>query len=178
MTYTFTGNYKARFNEEVTKLIENNDAGRFVDRTDKMAEVQRLIDAYISQISEVPEMSELERLTDAILSEELKSMDTWKAKNKEYPFFSERQLERRQAEEVSFKRAEEIGANGKSYAPPSRRKRSAYENGYVDRQAKIRNNERRKQYRMDTAPGPVEVCQWSPEETSTYLEEAYGYRHV
>lgn len=178
MTYTFGDNYKSQFSAEVTKLIEKNNAGGFADRVDKMVEVQRLTDAYIDQTGETPEASELERLTDAILSEELKSMYRAKAYATEYPFLSERQMMTRISGEASFKLAEETGTDWRSYAPPKRRERSPYENRYVDIHAKIRNIERKRKYRIDTAPGPVETYKRSPEEVSAYLEETYGYRRI
>lgn len=173
MTYTFTGNY-TEFNAEVTKLIEKNNAGEFASRSDKIAEVKRLIDAYITQTGKSPESNEVERLTDAILSEELKSMDTWKARNEEYPFFSERQLERRQNGEAPIKAVHYYGSDERDYRVPTKRNRTWYENSYVDKTAKIRNDERRRQYRVDTSPGPVVTYMMPTEEIMVYLTEKYG----
>lgn len=174
MTYSFAGNYKARFNEEVTKLIEINNMSGFANRTEKMAEIQQLIDAYVVQTGEIPESSELERLTDAILSDELKSTYRAKATAAEYPFLSDRQLLTRNNSETPISAAHYHGSNGSDYRIPTKRKRSWYENSRIDKKAKIRNDERRKQYRMDTTPGPVVTYTMSPEDVTAYLTEKYG----
>jgi hypothetical protein len=172
MTYKFTGDYKVQFSAEVTKLIEKNNACGFADRADKMAEVQRLTDAYIDQTGETPEASELERLTDAILSEELKSEDLHKRNNTEYPFMSERQMARRKAHEAP----EVESPHNKPVS--GRRKRTKYENNHMDKGVRTRNAERKRQYRKDTAPGPVITYTLPPEDINAYLKETYGYRNI
>jgi hypothetical protein len=174
MTYIFAGDYKAQFSAEVTKLIAKNNADGFTSRTDKMSEVQRLTDAYIAQTGEPPESSELERLTDAILSEELKSTYRAKATASAYPFLSDRQLLTRNNNETPISAAHYHGSDGGNYRIPTKRKRSWYENSRIDKKAKIRNDERRKQYRMDTAPGLVVTYTMSPEDVAAYLTEKYG----
>lgn len=150
MTYNFTGDYKAKFNEEVTNIIRM----KIADRTERMVAIERLTDAYGMQTGEKPDAAQLERLTNEILREELTS--TYRDKAKEpYSFLSERQLTTRHNGEISIKAAEEVGLDGRNHKAPKRRKRNTYENTVIDRKAKIRNKERKEQYKRDTAPGPV-----------------------
>jgi hypothetical protein len=97
----------------------------------------------------------LERMSDLALCEELTDNDRMKVRNNEYPFFSETQLARRQegvharsgtSGEVPLSAAESIGTDGKSYAVPTRRERNSRENRFVDKEAKIRNKERKHNY--------------------------------
>lgn len=144
--------YKTQFNEEVTKLIDAN----IEDRTERMAAVQALTDRYTQEHGTPPDPTQLEHLTDYILREELTDSRPDKVALEEYPIMSERQFERRRAQEIPLKAAEEYGADGRNYRVPKRRKRSVRELLFVDQHAKIRNKERADRYRRDTAPGKVD----------------------
>jgi hypothetical protein len=143
--------YKAEFILAVNELI----AEKIADRQERMRRIDSLINAYVEGTGETPNGKQLERLTDYILMEELTDTDRLKSRNTEYPFFSERQLERREGGEAPFKMAEEVGTDGRNYKTPTRRKRAPHENNFVDATAKIRNDERRRQYRKDTAIGEL-----------------------
>lgn len=142
---------KHAFSEAVDDLIAQN----IEDRTERIAAVHALTEAYTDSTGVRPDGVQLERLADYILREELTDPDPYKVANSEYPFLSERQLELRRKREVPLKVAEETGTDGKNYVRPRRRKRSRYENWYVDYAVKLRNKERAAQYKRDTAPGPV-----------------------
>lgn len=145
--------YKTAFTVAVNDLIKE----KIADRYERMARIDELINEYVSGTGETPNQKQLERLTDYILMEELTDTDRMKSRNTEYPFFSERQLERREGGEVSDKMAEEVGTDGRNYKLPTRRKRAPHENNFMDATAKIRNKERKEQYRKDTAPGKVTI---------------------
>lgn len=143
--------FKTQFYEDVTAIISADIS----DRTERMAAVQTLTDRYMTAHGKAPDEAQLERLANYILREELTDTRPDKVTLEEYPIMSERQLERRRAQEVPLKVAEEYGADGRNYRVPKRRKRSTREMIFVDRHAKIRNKERAAAYRRDTAPGPV-----------------------
>lgn len=142
--------YKVEFHDAVSDLIAQDIA----DRTERMAAVNALTDAYFDSVDKQPDAAELERLTDYILREELTDTNRMKSRDAEYPFLSEHQFERRRANEVPLKIAEECGTDGRNYRLPTRRKRSKQENLLFDKNAKIRNKARAARYKRDTADGP------------------------
>ncbi|WP_270574507.1 hypothetical protein, partial [Bacillus glycinifermentans] len=88
----------------------------------------------------------LERMANLIIYEELSDPHPDKMTREEYPIMSETQREERIKSEASEKLAEEYGADGRNYKVPTRRKRSSYEEKFVDRAARARNKERRNRY--------------------------------
>lgn len=167
MTQTFEG--------KVTQLIaENKGYPPGIERTERIRKINEMIDEYMTQYGESPDSSLLETLANEILAEELRSPDPDKVTNNEYPFLSEWQFEVRHGKEVSDAINAVRGTDGKDYRIPTRRKRNAYENNRIDRRAKIRNQERRTQYKRDTSPGPVIKYTMQPEEIAVYLSEKYG----
>lgn len=143
--------YKAEFITQVDELI----AANIEDRSERMAAVQALIDRYIEAHGAAPDAAQIERLTDYILREELTDPDSYKVQHSEYPFMSERQLGRRHDREVSLWVAEALGTDGVDHRPKKKRMRSKYENAWMDRGIRVKNAERKAQYKRDTAPGPV-----------------------
>lgn len=137
----------------MTDLIRQNIA----DRTERMAAVHALTDAYLDSCSDTAPAAQLERLSNYILREELTDMDLYKVQHNEYPFLSEHQFNVRRNSEVGMKVAEEHGTDGRNYAQPKRRTRTRHENNFVDMRAKSRNKERAAQYRKDTAAGAVKT---------------------
>jgi len=113
-------------------------------------EIKSLTDAYVEAVGERPEPKQLERLADLLLYEELHDTHPDKMTLEEYPIMSETQLSRRHSGEVSMKVAEEYGVDRRNYKPPVRRKRTRKETWQIDRDAKARNEERRKVYREFT----------------------------
>lgn len=143
--------YKAEFHDAVTDLIAENIA----DRGERMAAVHALTEAYIDSVGVAPDPAELERLTDYILREELTNKRKNKTQDEEYPFLSERQLDRRRDHEVSLWVAEAVGADGVDHRPKKRRMRSKYEHAWMDRGIRTKNAARKAKYRRYTMPGPV-----------------------
>lgn len=144
-------NDRIAFNEAVTELIAEN----ITDRSERIKAVEALTDAYVDSTGEAPEPLQLERLTDYLLLEELNNNYSDKVTQTEYPFFSERQLDRRHKKETTVKAAEYIGMDGRNHKAGKRRKRNKWETSFIDKNAKIRNAERKVQYRKDTAHGQV-----------------------
>jgi hypothetical protein len=178
-TKHFRGNpeYKSAFSAAVTEFIANmispelrqlyekkremeraNDADGLArvnaeimrHRTERSRAIEALIDEYIASTGERPDAAELERLANAVLHEELTDDDEHKMSREEYPIMSERQHERRVVREPMTDTPENL-----QQRRATRRKRTVYEMLYVDRNAKIRNRERRKAYREFTKVQPV-----------------------
>lgn len=170
---------KQRKSDEYIRYAYEGHGYDVADRTQRMALVERVADEYVKAHAEVNQAALerwaerggkgqrpspipldaalLERLADAVLDEELTDPNPYKVAHNEYPFMSDWQLELRRDRETGLKAAEETGTDGRNYAAPKRRRRTGYENNFVDRNAKIRNAERAAQYKRDTAAGPVTV---------------------
>ncbi|MCD9024337.1 hypothetical protein [Cohnella silvisoli] len=147
------------------------------DRTKRMVLIERIADDYVRAHADVNQAAIdtwvergckgerpaslpldgalLDRLTDAVLNEEITDPNPYKVSHEDYPFFSDRQLDLRRDRETSLKAAEETGTDGRDYRIPKRRKRTGYENRFVDANAKIRNTERAARYKRDIAPGRI-----------------------
>jgi hypothetical protein len=124
-------------------------------RTERSRAVETLIDEYIASTGERPDPAELERLTNAMLHEELTDRHPDKVTREEYPIMSEQQLARRQNASAPLHAAHYEATDGRNYRVPTRRKRSTHENMFVDKVAKIRNKERKRQYAKDTRASEV-----------------------
>jgi hypothetical protein len=164
----FSGDYKTKFNDAVTELV----ATKIPDRSERMAAIDALINEYMRDTGEVPVQQQLERLTNAILMEELTDMHPDKVTNNEYPFLSEWQFELRRDSEYSLKLAEETDTDGRDHKVGKRRFRTSKENALVDKYARSRNEERRKQYRKDT--DTVTYPTYKMADVDAYLIDKYG----
>lgn len=89
---------------------------------------------------------ERDAISDYVLREELADNHPDKITREEYPFMSTSQLNRRRMRETSVKAAMYYDTDRIDRRPPRRRKRSKYENIYVDQYAKSRNLRRRRAY--------------------------------
>lgn len=177
--------YKTEFKMAVNELI----AQGITDRVERMKVVEALINEYVTGIGTIPEDKPLEWLTDYILREELtENGGGHKVTNTEYPFLSATQLERRQFGarggessnmngETSLAVASNVATDGTDYQYPSKRRRTSDENEFIDKHAKIRNDERRKQYRKDTAPGEIVKYHVDPEALDRHLTSTYGVKY-
>ncbi|PFE80053.1 hypothetical protein CN333_00220 [Bacillus thuringiensis] len=160
--YTFdtNGDYKTQFETYVNTLItthRESDSDEISNRDVRAKEIKSLTDAYVGMVGERPESKQLERLADLLLYEDLSNTHPDKMTLAEYPIMSDHQLSRRQSGEVSMKVAEEYGVDRRNYKPPVRRKRTRKETWQIDRDAKSRNEERRKVYREFTRVQAVKV---------------------
>jgi hypothetical protein len=157
--------YKTELHEAITELQAETKRGE-MPRQLRLVKIEQLTEDYYDKAGEMPDAVALERLADLVLHEELTDNDRMKVRNNEYPFFSETQLARRQeglharggtSGEVPLAAAESIGTDGRSYGIPTKRERNKRENRFVDKEAKIRNNERKQKYVDFTKIQPVDV---------------------
>ncbi|NIL33292.1 hypothetical protein [Bacillus thuringiensis] len=154
------GDYKTQFETYINTLINSireGDSEAFSNRDVRAKEIKSLTDAYVGTVGERPEPKQLERLADLLLYEELHDTHPDKMTLAEYPIMSDHQLSRRHSGEVSMKVAEEYGVDRHNYKPPVRRKRTRKETWQIDREAKSRNEERRKVYREFTRVQAVRI---------------------
>lgn len=152
--------YKTQYETYITTLITSlreSDSEAISNRDIRAKEIKLLTDAYVGTVGERPEPKQLERLADLLLYEELHDTHPDKMTLAEYPIMSDHQLSRRHSGEVSMKVAEEYGSDKRCYKPPVRRKRTRKETWEIDREAKSRNEERRKAYREFTRVQAVKV---------------------
>lgn len=155
MAYIFdiNGDYKTQFETYVNTLVTSlreGDSEAISNRDVRAKEIKSLTDTYVGTVGERPEPKQLERLADLLLYEELSNTHPDKMAREEYPIMSDHQLSRRHSGEVSMKVAEEYGVDRRNYKPPVRRKRTRKETWQIDREAKSRNEERRRVYREFT----------------------------
>ncbi len=144
---------------DVSELIAQN----IEDRSERIVAVQAWLDGQPKK----PDPDELERLADYILREELTDPNPYKIAHNEYPFMSTWQLDLRRDREYADHLADSYDSTGRNHSKPERRRRTAKENRFVDRAARLKNRKRNAQYRKDTAPGPVISTKSVPSESFT-----------
>lgn len=153
--------------EEITKLQTATKRGE-LPREVRLVKIEQLTEDYFAKTGEVPDGKALERLADLCLYEELTDSRPDKMTLEEYPIMSEIQESRRKEGkhrkkeantriEVPLGIAENVGVDRRNYNRPTRRDRSNRENQFVDKEAKIRNKERKKVYDEFTKVQPVEI---------------------
>jgi hypothetical protein len=164
MRFRLGTDYKTEFNNAVTAIVTK----KIADRVERMSVIESIINEYFEATGELPEQIQLERLTDAILMEELTDPSRDKSKNTEYPFLSEWQFDRRRDGEVKIEAADA------KYQPPTKRKKPVWEQIWIDQHAKIRNKERKEQYRKDSSAS--DVWSWKSDKVAIeqHLVETYG----
>jgi hypothetical protein len=147
---------KTKLHEDITKLQAETKRGE-LPRELRLVKIDNLTEEYFAKTGEWPDAIALERLADLCLYEELTDTDRMKVRNNEYPFFSETQFEERRKAEASFKLSEEHGVDGRNYKPPGRRERTKRDINFIDKNAKIRNKDRKQRYHEFTKVQPVVV---------------------
>jgi hypothetical protein len=144
-------------NEIIDDIRRKTKAGE-LPREVRIAEIDRATEDWYRKTGDMPDAKQLERLADLILHEELTDGSN--------EILSDTQIARRQEGkhtrktdnpkiEVPFKIAENVGIDNRNYNKPIRRERSQRENEYVDKAAKIRNEDRMKRYKEFTKIQPV-----------------------
>jgi hypothetical protein len=157
--------YKTKLHEDITQLQADTKRGE-LPREVRLVKIEELTEEYFAKEGEWPDVVALERLADLCLYEELTDDDRMKVRNNEYPFLSDVQMARRQEGkhkrksdnpniEVPLGIAENYGMDGKVHDYPTRRQRSDRENIFIDKEAKIRNIERKHKYTEFTKVQPV-----------------------
>jgi hypothetical protein len=147
--------YKTQIHEAITELHVATKCGE-LPREARLLKIEQLTEDYFAKTREMPDAITLERLADLCLYEELTDPNPDKITDEEYPFMSEHQFDRRDKRESSVGDAlDNSAADGRKHFKPARRQRTDYENRFVDKKAKIRNKERKKQYNEFTKVQPV-----------------------
>lgn len=143
------------FNERINELWTATKRGE-LPRQARFAAIERLANEYIAATGKRPESEQLDRLATLCLYEETSDKTPYKIANDEYPIMNERMIDNRKARDtsiVALERQQERQLTGK------RRKRSPYENSYLDRRTKSRDAKRRKKYREFIKTQPI--IQWN-----------------
>jgi len=180
-----TETYVQTFKREIEYVAKEVKAGR-LPLPERMKHVEAAVSSYLyyhaeqseakrlealekgrEPRSEFPNSSLLDHMNYWLLYEDYTDRAAHKTRHTEYPFLSETQLARRRngkhgrggenIGEASFDGAATVASNGRDYRVPTRRKRSDYEDNLRDKNAKIRNDERRKRYNDFTREQPVYV---------------------
>lgn len=144
-----------QFNALIDELWTQTKAGK-LQRADRFAAIERLANEYIAATGKRPETEQLDRLATLCLYEETSDKTPYKIANDEYPIMNERMIDNRKARDTSIialERQQERQLTGK------RRKRSPYENSYLDRRTKSRDAKRRKKYHEFIKTQPI--IQWN-----------------
>lgn len=118
--------------QQLHALIDELEA-KNLPREERAAEIERICDEYIERTGRRPSVSALSRMTNIFLREELTDKTPWKTANTEYPIINKWRLRRIAANETELKPHMYIDADGRRQGKPHRRKRTKYENAYVDR---------------------------------------------
>jgi hypothetical protein len=144
-------------NDVIDDLRRRTKVGE-LPRETRMVEIERITEWWFRETGAMPDAKQLDKLADLVLYEELTDNNEHKVSQNEYPILSERQFERRDNREVkSAGDMEGNAVDGRNHMPPTRRKRSDYENRLVDKKTKTRNEERKRRYKEFTKVQPVEV---------------------
>jgi hypothetical protein len=136
------------FNAKIDELFERTKAA-LLPREERFKAVDELTDEYIAKKGQRPEPEQLDRLASLCLYEELTDATPWKTRNNEYPIHSERQQEEIEKNEVNMA----VESTGRD--KPVRRKRSDYENHFVNKKSQSANAERKRKYREFMKVQPV-----------------------
>lgn len=144
--------------EEITNLQQATKRGE-MPRELRLVKIEQLTEEYFAKTGAFPDEVALERLADLCLYEDLTNPSLTKMQDEEYPFLSERQFDRRDSKEIATgeKAMGMNAADGQKHGIPERRKRTDYENKFVDKKAKSRNLERKRKYTEFTKVQPVIV---------------------
>lgn len=115
----FSVEYKQQFQEYVSLLFY---LAKKADTTaeERIEKVSAMTEAYFKHVGKHADWSQLDRLGSLILRDELTDTDRMKVRNNEYPILSDDQLQRRDAELVSLKWADEVGIDGRDHRPKTR----------------------------------------------------------
>lgn len=160
--------HNQRFTERTKLLKQRMDLNEMEDRIYRLLNIDLALKEHLLEFKERPSYADISIIADMVLNEELTDPNPYKVTHNEYPILSETQLARRREGKHTRKKnnpiievplgiAENYGIDGRTYDFPTRRKRSERENMFVDKEARIRNEERRDRYIEFTKTQPVIV---------------------
>lgn len=119
MIYEFTENY----NEELAQHIDDlftQDKRFKLPREERLQASDSLIESYVKHTGLRPPGAQLGRLATLILRDELADKNEHKIRHNERPIMSNRQVGRRQDNEMPSVWYREIGVDGGNYREPTR----------------------------------------------------------
>jgi hypothetical protein len=109
------------FKTAVDNLWARTKSGELSDRKARFHAIEDLTERYFAVNGKHPEGGQLDRLATLCLYEEVTDKNEHKIAHNEYPIMSDRQLERRNDDEVSFTAASSIGTDMRDYRKPTRK---------------------------------------------------------
>lgn len=122
MHFEFTQNYEQELDDYIVLLKEQiyQKDGTLLTHTQRIHIVNKLIDAYKYICDTQPSELQLKKLSDYILQENTFNQPT---KEREYPFLSRHQMQRRRQKESSDFIFNSIDTEGFNHTPPTRTER-------------------------------------------------------
>lgn len=106
-------------NARIDELWKRTKAGK-LPRKQRFVAVEELTEEYYRATGKQPDWKALDKLATLCLYEEVTDPHPDKMTRDEYPIMSDTQEEKRHADEVSDKWAEEIGTDGRDHRKKSR----------------------------------------------------------
>lgn len=162
----FTSKYKTQLSEYAEILFCLADMGG-TTYEQRIQKVTSVIEAYIEQTGTRPDPRTTDHLSSLVLFDDIRDRNSHKSKHNEYPILSDLQLFRRKfgsrgeggnmRGETSLEAAESVGIDGVDHRYPNRRTRTIDELIFVDENAIIRNEERRKAYVEFVRPSKIKT---------------------
>src|SRR5690606_23176026 len=119
MTYTFTNNYNEERAQYIDELFSKDKSDKLPRQT-RLEASDSLIESYVKHTGERPPSAQLGRLATLILRDELADKNEHKIRHNERPIMSNRQVCRRQDNEMPSVWYREIGVDGANYREPTR----------------------------------------------------------
>jgi len=119
MTYTFTNNYNEELAQYIDELFSKDKSDKLL-RQERLDASDRLIESYVKHTGSRPPSAQLGRLATLILRDELADKNEHKIRHNERPIMSNRQVGRRQDNEMPSVWYREIGVDGGNYREPTR----------------------------------------------------------
>ena len=116
------------FERVVGELWQRTKNGELRDRQARFAEIERVIDEYITKYGQRPNQRLLDRLATLCLYEEITDPHPDKMSRNEFPIMSDTQREERIDDEVSSAWSRNIGADGRDYQRQTRHYRRKLRN--------------------------------------------------
>jgi hypothetical protein len=115
----FSVEYKQQFSEYVSLLfyLAKRSETTVEERVEKVC---AMTEAYFKHVGKHADWAQLDRLGSLILRDELTDTDRMKSRNNEFPILSEDQIQRRDAETIPLKWADEVGVDGRDHRPRTR----------------------------------------------------------
>lgn len=119
MIYEFTSNYNAELAQYIDGLFSKDKADKLPRQT-RLDASDSLVESYVRHTGERPPSAQLGRLATLILRDELADKNEHKIRHNERPIMSNRQIGRRQDNEMPPVWYREIGVDGGNYREPTR----------------------------------------------------------